>query len=42
MPDGSTTIGYIGMTAPFPGFEKIWNPIPVPGSNPRHPADARR
>ena len=42
MPDGSTTIGYIGMTAPFPAFEKIWNPIPVPGSNPRHPADARR
>ena len=35
MADGSTTLGWIVMTAPFPSFDFLWHAISVPGKNPR-------
>ncbi|HET9426047.1 MAG TPA: hypothetical protein VFO55_11800 [Gemmatimonadaceae bacterium] len=41
MADGSTTLGWIGMTAPFPAFDAIWRPIPLPGVSPRRAVELR-
>jgi hypothetical protein len=39
--DGSTSLGFITMTAPFAAFDRIWNPIFTPGANPRHVTEPR-
>lgn len=39
--NGSTSLGWILMSAPIRAFDVIWNPIAVPGVNPRRAAEVR-